>query len=247
MPQTNPAIEIPEIDRAQEESWRQVLERYDSEFRGDAERPPELRADADAGELELYGVIRNNTLAQTTEFLRATRGKDVEVRINSPGGDYFAGLAIANRLVEYSGRVTTHVDGLAASAAAVAFMAGETRRMAESAQLMFHAVWTFCVGNRLELQKIIDQLKASDDAMLGFLFAAGRLDPHKRSKFMQAFEAEKFLSRKDAEELGALAEPEEETREEEEDPQAAREASDIALDKMIAERLGYDPGPLMGG
>lgn len=41
------------------------------------------------------------------------------IRINSPGGELYAGLAIMNRLSEFKGDVITVVDGLAASAASI--------------------------------------------------------------------------------------------------------------------------------
>ena len=57
--------------------------------------------------------------------LKAESG-DVVVWINSPGGDCFAASQIYNMLKEYSGKVTVKVDGIAASAASVIAMAGDT-------------------------------------------------------------------------------------------------------------------------
>ncbi|MGR5911124.1 Clp protease ClpP [Bacillus pacificus] len=60
---------------------------------------------------------------------------DITVWINSPGGDVFAAAQIYNMLMEYTGKVTVKIDGLAASAASVIAMAGGDVYMSPS----FHA------------------------------------------------------------------------------------------------------------
>src|ERR1700722_3843695 len=60
------------------------------------------------------------------------------VRINSPGGDVFDGMAIYNALVRNSARVVVEIDCLAASAASFIAMAGEEINMAENAFMMIH-------------------------------------------------------------------------------------------------------------
>ena len=59
------------------------------------------------------------------EELNACEG-DITVWINSPGGDVFAAAQIYNMLMEYPGNVDVRIDGLAASAASVIAMAGNT-------------------------------------------------------------------------------------------------------------------------
>src|SRR5690349_12923000 len=51
--------------------------------------------------------------------------EQIDVRINSPGGDVFDGHAIHNALERHPARVTTFVDGLAASIASVIALAGD--------------------------------------------------------------------------------------------------------------------------
>ena len=53
----------------------------------------------------------------------------ITVRINSPGGDLYAGLAIANRMKELDAEVITVADALCASAAVAIFQAGNTRKV----------------------------------------------------------------------------------------------------------------------
>src|SRR5690349_6468961 len=61
--------------------------------------------------------------------------KAINVHINSPGGDVFAALNIANALRDQQATknrtVTTYVDGLAASAASIIAMAGSKVVMAD--------------------------------------------------------------------------------------------------------------------
>ena len=65
---------------------------------------------------------------------------DITVYINSPGGDCVAAAQIYNMLSEYPGKVTVKIDAIAASAASVIAMAGDTVLMSPCAVLMIHNV-----------------------------------------------------------------------------------------------------------
>jgi len=82
---------------------------------------------------------------------------DITVRINSPGGDVFEGIAIYNLL---KGRdVSVVVDGLAASAASVIAMAGANIAVGRGAMLMIHNPWTMTVGDAAEMDKTASMLR----------------------------------------------------------------------------------------
>lgn len=85
--------------------------------------------------------------AELVPALAAVKGDAIEVRLNSPGGDYFDGVAIANALARHPAQVTVHVDGLAASAASVIAMAGDHVVMHPGAQMMIHDALTMTIGN----------------------------------------------------------------------------------------------------
>lgn len=88
--------------------------------------------------------------------------KTLNVRINSPGGSVFEGVAIYNALTRHPGTVIVHVDGLAASIASVIAMAGKEIRMAENAMMMIHDPSAFTFGNAKDLRKqadVLDQIK----------------------------------------------------------------------------------------
>jgi ATP-dependent Clp protease, protease subunit len=70
--------------------------------------------------------------------LAEAKGQDVQVDINSSGGDVFAGSEIYSALKEYSGFVTIRIVGLAASAASIVAMAGDQVLMSPTSQLMIH-------------------------------------------------------------------------------------------------------------
>jgi ATP-dependent protease ClpP protease subunit len=94
-------------------------------------------------ELGGWGIWASELVPQ----LDALEASQIVVRLNSPGGDYFDGTAIANALAEHPARVTVHVDGLAASAASVVAMAGDEVVMHPGARMMIHDALTLTIGN----------------------------------------------------------------------------------------------------
>lgn len=94
--------------------------------------------------------------------LRAIGEQDVVVNINSPGGDYFEGLAIYNLLREHKGAVTVKILGIAASAASVIAMAGDTVEIARAGFLMIHNAWVTTAGDRNQLRDTADWLEPFD-------------------------------------------------------------------------------------
>lgn len=105
------------------------------------------------------------TAKRVAAALRAMGPGPVTVNINSPGGDMFEGLAIYNILREHDGEVTVKVLGLAASAASVIAMAGDTVQIARAGFLMIHNCWVMAVGNRHDLREIADTMEPFDAAM----------------------------------------------------------------------------------
>lgn len=96
-----------------------------------------------------------------SDFIRAVKdagaGK-LTVRINSPGGEVFQGIAIYNYLRTCGAEVTTVIDGMAASIASVVAMAGNTVRMASNAFLFLHNPGVGIFGNSSELRDMAEWL-----------------------------------------------------------------------------------------
>jgi ATP-dependent Clp protease, protease subunit len=101
------------------------------------ERSFTVRASASTTELALDDVLWPWESKRLREALPA-KAKEIRLRINSPGGDMFVGIAIYNMLRTHSARIVVEVDGLAASAASIAAMAGDEIRVNAGAFLMIH-------------------------------------------------------------------------------------------------------------
>ena len=82
----------------------------------------------------------------------------IVVRVNSPGGSAFEGVAIYNLLRAQGKPIEMIVDGLAASAASVIAMAGDTIAIGLGAMIMIHNAWTFAYGDADDLRKVADTL-----------------------------------------------------------------------------------------
>ena len=90
----------------------------------------------------------------------------IRVHINSPGGDVFGALNIANALRDQRAtkgrRVVTIVDGLAASSASLVLMAGDPVLIADNGMVMVHNPWCVALGDATEMKKtaeILDELR----------------------------------------------------------------------------------------
>src|SRR5690606_40681426 len=78
--------------------------------------------------------------------------QDITVRINSPGGDMFEGIAIYNLLRAHPAKVTVEGLGWAASAASIIAMAGDEIRMGLGSFMMVHTAWGIVIGNRHDMR-----------------------------------------------------------------------------------------------
>lgn len=116
--------------------------------------------DGAAVELWLYEEIGGwGVWAEDVAYaLARTNASEITVRVNSPGGDVFDGIAIMNALIAHPARVTVMVDGLAASIASVITLAGDRVVMGHSAQMMIHNASTLSWGEAAELRKTADLL-----------------------------------------------------------------------------------------
>lgn len=102
------------------------------------------------------------TSKRVSAALRAIGKKDVTISINSPGGDYFEGLAIYNLLRDHPAKVTVKIVGIAASAASVIAMAADEVQIARAGFIMIHNTWVVGAGDRHALRDIADWLEPFD-------------------------------------------------------------------------------------
>lgn len=110
-------------------------------------------------------------LDEILQELDELNSKDnVTVHIHSVGGDFYAGLAIYNRLRTLKASITTINDGLAASAGSLIFMAGDKgkRKVHAASNLMIHGVLTFLYGyyNAVDLKAEIKTIESHNKAAI---------------------------------------------------------------------------------
>ena len=123
---------------------------------------------------------------------------DITVWINSPGGDCNAAAQIYNMLRDYKGHVTVKIDGIAASAASVVAMAGDTVLMSPVSMMMIHNPSTIAIGNAGDMQKAIDMLDAVKESIVNAYRLKSGLS---RNRISQMMDDESWLDANKAVEL----------------------------------------------
>lgn len=123
----------------------------------------------------------------------------LNVRINSPGGDVFDGIAIYNRLKQHKAKKIIYIDGLAASIASIIALAGDEVIIGEGALYMVHLPWTFAMGNRMELDNTINRLTDVEEQMLGIYSKKSKIS---RTEMRALLEAETWMGADEAIEKG---------------------------------------------
>jgi ATP-dependent Clp protease protease subunit len=149
--------------------------------------------DKDERSISVFDVIGQDywsgegvTAKRVAAALRSLGKGPVTVNVNSPGGDMFEGLAIYNLLREHSGEVTVKVLGLAASAASIIAMAGDTVQIARAGFLMIHNCWVVAIGNRHDLREVATLLEPFDAVMGDIYSARTKLEAKAIGKLMDA-------------------------------------------------------------
>lgn len=118
-------------------------------------------ADGDKAVLRIYDEIHWLFGVTPEDFARELdeiTASEIEVQINSPGGDVFDGIAIYNALRAHNARITTRVDGIAASIASVIAQAGDHRIMLSGSQMMIHEAWGLAIGPAGDMREMADLL-----------------------------------------------------------------------------------------
>lgn len=179
-------------------------------------KPLKFKIDAktDAAEIYIYDVVGGDlfgdgiTAKAVADALKELKSvKNLTIRINSPGGDVFDGMAIRNQLLQSGKRLSVEIDGLAASIASVIAMAGSTIRMAEGGMMMIHDAWSGMVGNADELRKTADILDQISGEIAGIYAKRVKAE---ESAMRDLMKAETWMTPADALERGfitAVSEP----------------------------------------
>ena len=124
---------------------------------------------------------------------------NIILQICSPGGDCFAAAQIYSMLVDYPGKVTVRIDGLAASAASVIAMAGDEVQMYPTSLIMVHNPATVAMGDHNDMKKAIAMLDEVKESIINAYAAKTGLA---RAKISHLMESESYLNANKAVELG---------------------------------------------
>lgn len=200
------------------------------EVRGDE---PSFRAEVtgDQVEVDIYDLVWPWEAKRMKTAIPAD-AKRVHLRVNSPGGDMFAGIAIYNLLKAHPAHVTVEVDGLAASAASLAVMGGDHIRMNRGSFLMVHEPWVVTVGNADELRDMAATMDKFTKEMVALYAERSGLSEKEMAKMLAA---ETWLSGDEAVEKG-LADEAAETP-------AAKAHADLSVFASAPESLRGDDTP----
>ncbi len=169
----------------------------------------QLVQEGDTADLDIYGDIAEKWWEGDTSIDARSLSKQLEelgsvsqinVHINSYGGEVAEGLAIYNALRRHSAKIRTTCDGFACSIASVVFMAGDERVMSDASLLMIHNAWTSAFGaNAADLRKLADDMDTITQASKNAYLSRVSIDESQLSGLM---DAESWILPADAVEMG---------------------------------------------
>ncbi len=163
---------------------------------------PMAAASEDDSTITMFEVIGEDwwtgggvTAKRISAALRSIGKNDVTVKINSPGGDMFEGIAIYNLLRSHPAKVTVEVLGWAASAASIIAMAGDDIRMGLGSFMMVHNAWGVVIGNRHDMRESAELFDGFDGAIADIYEARTGM---KRADIEKLMDAETFMGPSEA-------------------------------------------------
>jgi len=163
---------------------------------------PLLSASDDDATITMFDVIGEDwwtgegvTAKRVSAALRKIGNNEVTVKINSPGGDLFEGIAIYNLLRDHPAKVSIQVMGWAASAASIIAMAGDEIVMGLGSMMMVHNAWGCVCGNRHDMRDTAKIFDGFDDAIVDIYEARTGMS---RADISALMDAETFMNPKDS-------------------------------------------------
>lgn len=165
--------------------------------------------DSDWGSvLDDYGIANVNPAA-VQKALTDANGEDVELDVASPGGDVSAASEIVSLIHDYSGKVTTVVQGMAASAASIIAVSADVVKMQPTSLMMIHRASTESAGNTNDLAHDATMLATVDKALAtAYQSKTGK----SQDEVLQLMNDETWLTAQDAVDQGFADEVQENTK-----------------------------------
>lgn len=130
-------------------------------------------------EIGYFGITADDFVKE----LQNLKAPKMDLHLNTPGGEVFAGIAIYNAIKDHQAEVTVSVDGMAASAGSFIAMAGDKIIMTKNSMMMIHDAHGLCIGNSNDMRSLSDLLdKHSDNIASIYADRAGGTVDSWRSK-----------------------------------------------------------------
>lgn len=124
---------------------------------------------------------------------------EINLHINSLGGDVIEGIAMFNLLKQHPAKVNVYVDGFACSIASVIAMAGDTVYMPKNSMMMIHNCWTYTGGNSKELRKTADDLDKIMETSIESYLSKINIS---REELVELLDAETYLTAEECYNMG---------------------------------------------
>ena len=128
------------------------------------------------------------------QFDEVEEGEDIKIVVDCPGGDCFEGISIYNFIRDYArnhtNKITTYIQGMAASAAAWIVCAANSVNsdnkiiVEDNSIFMIHNCWGVAIGDHREMQKSADFSKRIDNLIIKMLSNRSKIDEKKIEKLM---------------------------------------------------------------
>jgi ATP-dependent Clp endopeptidase proteolytic subunit ClpP len=117
-------------------------------------------------EVFIYDMIGGMGVSAKSIIEQLEDGVDVDLRINSVGGDVFEGIAIYNALKKHNGKVNVTIEGLSASMASIIMLAGDEITASANSLIMIHNPQVGVQGDSADLQNKVELLNKIKEQML---------------------------------------------------------------------------------
>lgn len=185
----------------------------------------------DETEIFVYDVI-GFPFIEASQFIKELSNvstSKLTVRINSPGGDIFDGMAIFNALKSHDSKIVTRVEGIAASMASVIALAGKEVQAYQNAMFMVHEPWTIMAGNQYDFRETADILEKISGNMIDIYAGNSNVGKREVSRMMKD---ETWLTAKEAKEKGFVDTIL--------DGKAAKAQFDLSMFANAPEGMGFD-------
>ena len=183
-------------------------------------------------------LIESNTsaLSIAKKIEEAGDVSEINVYINSYGGDVKEGLGIYTQLKRSEATITAYIDGFACSIASVIAMAADKVVMGPASLMMIHKAWTCACGNADELRKVADDLDVIDTSIRE-AYAAKTGDKMGEDTLVDLLSAETWLTAQQCVDYGLADEISTNKAATEEADKALEEAKEESKQAALGEKL----------